>query len=79
VNALAASSIDDVLFLWEGLGYYTRARNLHKAANYIVDHCGGTFPRSYEELLALPGIGHTLQLLSLPLLMDCLIPSWMEM
>jgi len=57
VDALAAAPIDDVLFLWEGLGYYTRARNLHKAANYIVTHYQGEFPRTYEDLLTLPGIG----------------------
>lgn len=57
VESLAASSMDDVLFAWQGLGYYTRARNLHKAANYIMDHYGGQFPRSYEALLGLPGIG----------------------
>jgi len=58
VESLALASIDDVLFAWQGLGYYTRARNLHKAAIYIVDHLNGSFPESYEDLLALPGIGH---------------------
>lgn len=58
VGALASASIDDVLFAWQGLGYYTRARNLHKAAIYIVDHLNGKFPKSFEGLLALPGIGH---------------------
>ena len=57
VQSLASASINDVLFVWEGLGYYTRARNLHKAANYVVTHCDGMFPDSYKDLLALPGIG----------------------
>jgi len=58
VDSLAAAPIDDVLFAWQGLGYYTRARNLHKAATYIVNHLDGQFPESYEGLLSLPGIGH---------------------
>jgi len=56
--ALASASLDDVLRAWQGLGYYTRARNLHKAARYIVNELGGNFPRNYEGLLELPGIGH---------------------
>jgi A/G-specific adenine glycosylase len=58
VESLAATSIDDVLFAWQGLGYYTRARNLHKAATYMVNHLHGKFPVSYDGLLDLPGIGH---------------------
>jgi len=58
VESLAAAPIDDVLFAWQGLGYYTRARNLHKAATYIVNHLDGHFPETYEGLLAMPGIGH---------------------
>jgi A/G-specific adenine glycosylase len=57
VESLAAASIDDVLHAWQGLGYYTRARNLHKAATYIVNHLHGQFPKSYDALLTLPGIG----------------------
>ncbi len=57
ILALANATIDDVLQTWQGLGYYTRARNLHKAARFIVDHHHGHFPGRYEELLALPGIG----------------------
>ena len=56
VAALAAASEDDVLRLWEGLGYYSRARNLRKAAQAIVAN-GGEFPESLDELLNLPGIG----------------------
>ena len=49
---------DEVLHkLWEGLGYYSRARNLHRAAQVLVNDCGGEFPRTREELLRLPGVG----------------------
>jgi A/G-specific adenine glycosylase len=57
VEALAHSSIDDVLRHWQGLGYYSRARNLHKAAVYISQNLHGVFPQSYEDLLMLPGVG----------------------
>lgn len=57
IRALANSDLDDVLRVWEGLGYYARARNLHKAARYLVDHCHGTIPNSSSELIRLPGIG----------------------
>lgn len=56
--ALASAGLDEVLRAWQGLGYYTRARNLHKAARYIVNELGGNFPNTYEGLLELPGIGH---------------------
>lgn len=56
--ALASADLDDVLRSWQGLGYYTRARNLYKAARFIVKELGGNFPRTYEGLLELPGIGH---------------------
>lgn len=57
LDDLAAASIDDVLKLWEGLGYYARARNLHKAALKIVHELDGKFPQSVDELMQLPGIG----------------------
>ena len=57
VYALAACEEELLLKLWEGLGYYNRARNLKKAAEVIVKEYGGRFPDSYEELLKLPGIG----------------------
>ncbi|XQE67521.1 A/G-specific adenine glycosylase [Pseudomonas sp. P3C3] len=59
VEALAAAPEDEVLHLWTGLGYYTRARNLHKAAKRVVEHHGGEFPRSVEQLTELPGIGRS--------------------
>ncbi|WP_352890096.1 A/G-specific adenine glycosylase [Sinimarinibacterium thermocellulolyticum] len=59
VNALASASIDEVLALWSGLGYYARARNLHRCARQIVAEHGGEFPRSVDALAALPGIGRS--------------------
>ena len=57
VEALAAAPLDDVLKAWAGLGYYARARNLHKCAKAVVDEFGGQFPQSPDQLLKLPGIG----------------------
>jgi len=57
IDALAKASQDDVLLYWAGLGYYSRARNLHKAAIIIVEEYQGEFPEAYEAVLALPGIG----------------------
>lgn len=57
VQALAAAPTDEVLHLWTGLGYYARARNLHKAARQLVEKFGGEFPRTVEEVSSLPGIG----------------------
>ena len=58
VNDLARARIDAVLRHWAGLGYYSRARNLHRAAKEIVARHRGEFPRLLEDALALPGIGH---------------------
>ena len=57
VQALAAVEEDRLLKLWQGLGYYNRARNLQKAARTIVEDFGGRFPDTYEAILSLPGIG----------------------
>ncbi len=57
VEALAAASLDDVLREWEGLGYYSRARNLHRAANEIVERFSSRIPGEYEAIRSLPGIG----------------------
>jgi A/G-specific adenine glycosylase len=57
VIALAEASEDAVIKAWEGLGYYSRARNLHQAAKMIVSDFNGHFPERYEQLLKLPGIG----------------------
>ncbi len=57
IQAVAAAPEEQVLKLWEGLGYYSRARNLKKAAQQIVDVHDGEFPSNYEAILALPGIG----------------------
>ena len=59
VKSLAAASLDDVLAMWSGLGYYTRARNLHRGAVAVVEQHGGEFPRSALLLQALPGIGRS--------------------
>jgi len=57
ISALAAASLDEVLHLWQGLGYYARARNLHACARAVVDRHGGQFPDDPWRLRALPGIG----------------------
>ncbi|MFT4192567.1 MAG: A/G-specific adenine glycosylase [Comamonas sp.] len=59
VAELAAAPLDDVLALWAGLGYYSRARNLHRCAQEVVDRFGGAFPASVELLETLPGIGRS--------------------
>ncbi len=57
VHALAAASLEEVLTLWEGLGYYSRARNLHRAARIVVEAYNGYLPQDVTRLRALPGIG----------------------
>jgi A/G-specific adenine glycosylase len=57
VTALGCASLDDVLRMWAGLGYYSRARNLHACAVVVLREHGGTFPDTEEALRALPGIG----------------------
>ncbi|MCY4146150.1 MAG: A/G-specific adenine glycosylase [Chloroflexi bacterium] len=57
IEALAAKPLDDVLKLWEGLGYYSRARNLHRAAKIVVCQYAGELPQTAEALQKLPGIG----------------------
>ena len=57
VGALAEADLDDVLKAWEGLGYYSRARNLHRAARQIVDAFGGLVPDTEEAIRSLPGVG----------------------
>jgi len=59
VAALAATSEENVLAHWSGLGYYARGRNLHRAARVIVEKHGGTFPRDFEQIQELPGIGRS--------------------
>jgi A/G-specific adenine glycosylase len=59
VQALAAAPLDEVLALWSGLGYYSRARNLHRCAQQVVAEHGGRFPASAEALERLPGIGRS--------------------
>ena len=59
VAALAAAPVEDVMALWSGLGYYARARNLHRAARVIMDEHGGAFPHSAAAIAGLPGIGRS--------------------
>ena len=59
VTDLADAHIDEVLHLWTGLGYYARARNLHKAAQQIRDQFGGEFPTDFDDVLALSGVGRS--------------------
>ncbi len=59
VQALASAPLDDVLALWSGLGYYSRARHLHRCAQVVVAEHGGAFPRSAVALALLPGIGRS--------------------
>jgi A/G-specific adenine glycosylase len=59
IGALAAAPLDEVLHLWTGLGYYARARNLHRTAQLIVREYGGEFPCTWDEVQALPGIGRS--------------------
>ncbi len=56
---LADAPLDEALRLWMGLGYYSRARNLHRAAQIIRDELNGAFPRTFDEVLALPGVGRS--------------------
>ncbi|OIO72537.1 MAG: A/G-specific adenine glycosylase [Zetaproteobacteria bacterium CG1_02_53_45] len=59
IEALAAAATDDVLKAWEGLGYYRRARFIHRAAQLIVADCAGRFPQSFDGMMQLPGIGRS--------------------
>ena len=59
VQLLADASLDEVLHYWTGLGYYARARNLHKTAKIIMAKYKGRFPRSFDEIISLPGIGRS--------------------
>jgi len=59
VTVLAGSGIDEVLHHWSGLGYYARARNLHKAAQVVRNEYAGKFPIRFEDVVALPGIGRS--------------------
>jgi len=59
VRSLAGARLDGVMKAWEGLGYYSRARNLHRAARVVVERHGGKVPGTVEELLTLPGVGRS--------------------
>lgn len=57
IQTLAEAEADDIMKMWQGLGYYSRARNMHEAARHIHQHLGGKLPRTYSGLLAIKGIG----------------------
>ena len=78
-EALAGAEDEVLLKMWEGLGYYSRARNLKKAAIRIRDEYGGELPASREELLTLLGLEAIQQELSLPLPSVFLRRQWTEM
>ena len=59
VQALASAPIESVMASWSGLGYYSRARNLHRCAQQIMDAHGGEFPREVQQLAQLPGVGRS--------------------
>ena len=59
VQGLAAAENDGVMHHWTGLGYYARARNLHKAAKQVVEQHNGLFPKQFDDVIALPGIGRS--------------------
>lgn len=59
IQTLAQASEDDVLQHWSGLGYYSRARNLHAAAQKIADEFNGVFPQDFDAILSLPGVGQS--------------------
>jgi A/G-specific adenine glycosylase len=59
VSDLANAPVDEVLHLWTGLGYYARARNMHKAAQQVRDLHSGNFPNEFDKVIALPGIGRS--------------------
>ncbi len=59
IQALASASEDEVLAHWSGLGYYARGRNLHRAAKIIAEQHGGLFPRDFDDIVNLPGIGRS--------------------
>ena len=57
VESLASAALQDLLKTWEGLGYYARARNLHKAAQFVVGDLAGEIPTDYAAFRKLPGVG----------------------
>ncbi len=59
LKALAQARLDEVMALWSGLGYYARARNLHAAARQIMERHAGAFPRRYDDIRRLPGVGRS--------------------
>lgn len=71
IDCLARAPLDDVMHLWSGLGYYSRAHNLHRTAGIIADGYDGVFPCAFDQIVALPGIGRSTAGAILALSMDC--------
>ncbi|MDT9587584.1 MAG: A/G-specific adenine glycosylase [Candidatus Arsenophonus melophagi] len=59
ISSLAKAQLDEILYIWTGLGYYKRARNLHKAAQQIMEKYNGNFPNTFKHVISLPGIGRS--------------------
>jgi A/G-specific adenine glycosylase len=76
IFALARASEQDVLTLWEGLGYYSRARSLHRAAQQVIKNHDGELPRDLKLLRRLPGVGNTLRPRSPPWPLAWMLPPW---
>ncbi|MFT5164614.1 MAG: A/G-specific adenine glycosylase, partial [Alteromonadaceae bacterium] len=74
LESLASGKMDEVLHLWTGLGYYARGRNLHKAAQMVMDKFNGEFPTTLEEVESLPGIGRSTAGAILSLALDLPMP-----
>ena len=79
IKALADCPEEELLKLWEGLGYYNRVRNLQKAAKVMVEQYGGQFPHSWEQVRALPGIGTTPPAPSVPSPLTSPLRRWTAM
>lgn len=75
VASLAAADEAELLKLWEGLGYYSRVRNMQKAAQVIMTAHGGSFPRTFEEIRALPGVGDYTAGAIASFAFDCAVPA----
>ena len=75
VADLAGAPEQEVLKLWEGLGYYSRARNLHRAAKHVVEKFNGEIPRIYDDFLALPGVGQYVAAAVMSITCDSPLPA----
>ena len=79
ISDLAAAPLDDIYKLWEGLGYYSRARNMYAAAQSVLHEHHGVFPTQYKDIKALKALAIIPQQRLLRLRITCLMPCWMAM